>query len=173
MSAVALELRRILLSLGALISEVPLSPASAVRCGLRGCLPCVPPKGERHFIIGRPLNALPAPSLEESKENNLQRYARLEQIRQVFWRRWQREYISELQSRTKWRADTTRLNVGDLVLLHKDNVPPLNWRLGRVSRLFPGPDGISRVADINTMRGSVRRPLFRLCPLPTAGEIQA
>ncbi|XP_049868042.1 uncharacterized protein LOC126368193 [Pectinophora gossypiella] len=126
-----------------------------------------------HFIIGRPLNALPAPSLEESKENNLQRYARLEQIRQVFWRRWQREYISELQSRTKWRADTTRLNVGDLVLLHEDNVPPLNWRLGRVSRLFPGPDGISRVADINTIRGSVRRPLVRLCPLPTAGETQA
>lgn len=125
-----------------------------------------------HFIIGRPLNSLPAPALENHKEHALKRHARLEQIRQHFWNRWQREYVSELQLRTKWKTDKTKINIGDLVLLQEDNVPPLSWRLGRVVRLYPGSDGISRVADIKTSRSCVRRPLVRLCPLPTSDELQ-
>ncbi|XP_030023064.2 uncharacterized protein LOC115442195 [Manduca sexta] len=118
-----------------------------------------------HFLIGRPLNALPDPSLNNYKCNNLQRYLRLQQIQLHFWQRWQREYIGELQQRSKWRKNADTLRVGDLVLLHEDNVPPLCWRMGRVSRLFPGPDGISRVVDILTTRGSFRRPVTRICPL--------
>lgn len=124
-----------------------------------------------HFLVGRPLTALPSPSLEASTESSLRRYARIEKLHQHFWRRWQKEYISELQQRTKWRVNHAKLNVGDLVLLHEDNVPPLSWRLGRVARLFPGPDGIYRVADVNTIRGCVRRPLTRLCPLPSEEEL--
>lgn len=118
-----------------------------------------------HFLIGRPLNALPSTNLEDLPQNRLQRYAQLEQIRQHFWRRWQREYISELQTRTKWKQDKTRLKVGDLVLLCEDSLPPLCWRTGRVAKLFPGPDGIVRVADVQTTTGCYRRPLVRLCPL--------
>lgn len=125
-----------------------------------------------HFLIGRPLTALPSPVLLDYKEINLQRYERLEKIRQHFWNRWQKEYISELQQRTKWKTNTAKLNIGDLVLLQEDYVSPLNWRLGRVARLFPGPDGISRVADINTTRGCVRRPLVRLCPLPVEEDFR-
>ncbi|XP_075990363.1 uncharacterized protein LOC142986014 [Anticarsia gemmatalis] len=128
---------------------------------------------KRHFIIGRPLNALPLPALVEKDNNNRNRYKRLETIRQHFWQRWQKEYLSELQQRTKWRKDNAKLNVGDMVLLAEDNTPPLSWRLGRVLRLFPGPDGAARVAEVKTQRGCVRRPFTRLCPLPTADELQA
>lgn len=121
-----------------------------------------------HFLIGRALNALPGPSLEHERENNLQRYMKLEQIHQHFWQRWQREYVAELQQRLKWRTKTASLQVGDLVLLQEDNVPPLNWRMGRISRLFPGTDGVTRVADVQTTRGCFRRPFTRICPLPTA-----
>lgn len=125
-----------------------------------------------HFLIGRPLTALPSPALTDIKESQLPRYARLEKIRQHFWQRWQREYVTELQQRTKWRTNTTRLSIGDMVLLSEDNIPPLNWRLGRVVQLFPGPDGISRVADVRTTRGIVRRALTRLCPLPSTEELK-
>lgn len=121
-----------------------------------------------HFLIGRALNALPGPSLEHENQNNLQRYMKLEQIHQHFWQRWQREYVAELQQRSKWRTKSASLKVGDLVLLHEDNVPPLSWRMGRVSRLFPGTDGVTRVADVQTTRGCFRRPLNRICPLPTS-----
>lgn len=121
-----------------------------------------------HFLIGRALNALPGPSLEHENQNNLQRYMKLQQIYQHFWQRWQKEYVAELQQRSKWRTNSASLQVGDLVLLQEDNVPPLNWRMGRVSRLFPGTDGVSRVADVETTRGCFRRPLTRICPLPTS-----
>lgn len=119
-----------------------------------------------HFLVGRPLTAVPTPALEDRADTSLARYERLEKVHQHFWNRWQREYIAELQQRRKWKTDTKQnLNIGDLVLIHEDHVPPLCWRLGRVQRLFPGSDGISRVADINTTRGLIRRPLVRLCPL--------
>ncbi|XP_049884462.1 uncharacterized protein LOC126379650 [Pectinophora gossypiella] len=124
-----------------------------------------------HFLIGRPLRALPTPTLEDCNESYLQRYARVEKLRQSFWKRWQGEYIGELQQRCKWRVNKADLKVEDMVLIHEENTPPLCWRLGRVLRLFPGPDGVSRVADVNTTRGTIRRPLTRLCPLPTPEDL--
>ncbi|XP_026330283.1 uncharacterized protein LOC113237817 [Hyposmocoma kahamanoa] len=126
-----------------------------------------------HFLIGRALVAIPSPDVEDCNPNNLQRYARLQQIHQHFWRRWQREYIAELQQRHKWKTNSSNPNVGDLVILQEDDVPPLCWKLGRISRLFYGPsDHIARVADVTTRGGCVRRPLVRLCPLPTSEELE-
>lgn len=125
-----------------------------------------------HFLIGRPLNALPSSALGDCKESQLNRYARVEKIRQHFWQRWQREYISELQQRTKWKTNKDTLHIGDLVLIHDEAAPPLCWRLGRILRLFPGSDGLSRVADVITTRGTYRRPLVRLCPLPSEQDLQ-
>lgn len=149
----------------AILNSRPLCPLSCSPDDLLSLSP-------GHFLIGRPLTSLPSPALQDHNQNTLQRYARVEQLRQHFWQRWQKEYISELQQRTKWRTNAAQLNVGDLVLIQEDHVPPMAWRLGRVRRLFPGPDGISRVADISTTRGCVRRPLIRICPLPSAQDIQ-
>ncbi|XP_063372656.1 uncharacterized protein LOC134660793 [Cydia amplana] len=149
----------------AILNSRPLCPMSTSPDDLLSLSP-------GHFLIGRPLTALPSPALENRQEMSLQRYARIEKIRQHFWNRWQREYISELQERTKWRTNTAKLNLGDLVLLHEDHVPPLCWRLGRVTRLFPGADGVARVADVTTTKGCVRRPLVRLCPLPSPEDLK-
>lgn len=124
-----------------------------------------------HFLLGRSLTALPSPSYEDCKSTQLKRYQRLEQIRQHFWRRWQKEYLAELQQRSKWRTKDTPLNVGDLVLLQEENLPPLCWRMGRISKLFPGPDGVCRVADVQTTQGCYRRPFTRLCPLPATEHL--
>ncbi|CAG9101299.1 unnamed protein product [Plutella xylostella] len=133
---------------------------------------CLLTISEWHFLIGRPLRSLPSPNVEEQNISPLRRYARLEQIRQHFWQRWQREYISELQQRSKWRTNHSSLQIGDLVLIQEDNTSPLNWALGRVSRLYPGADGISRVADLETLKGRIRRPFARLCPLPKGDDDQ-
>lgn len=95
----------------------------------------------------------------------LDRYKVLEQMRQHFWKRWQAEYVTELQQRMKWKSRCKDLKEGDLVIIKEDNIPPLQWRLGRVSKLYPGDDGVPRVADVNTARGTIRRALNRLCLL--------
>ncbi|XP_028042548.1 uncharacterized protein LOC114252241 [Bombyx mandarina] len=159
------EISTLFAQVEAILNSRPLCPLSCSPDDLLSLSP-------GHFLIGRPLTALPSPALQDHNQNTLQRYARVEQLRQHFWQRWQKEYISELQQRTKWRTNAVQLDVGDLVLLQEDHVPPMAWRLGRVLRLFPGPDGISRVADISTTRGCVRRPLIRICPLPSAQDLQ-
>ncbi|XP_063893017.1 uncharacterized protein LOC126056575 [Helicoverpa armigera] len=158
------ELSTLFAQVESILNSRPLYPMSSTPDDLL----CLTPG---HFLIGRALTAIPSPSLEDHNIDNLRRYQRIQHLHQHFWRRWQREYIAELQQRCKWKVDNTSLNIGDLVLLKEDNSPPLCWRLGRVTRLFPGSDGISRVADVKTQRGVVRRPLVRLCPLPSADKL--
>ncbi|CAK1585165.1 unnamed protein product [Parnassius mnemosyne] len=126
-----------------------------------------------HFLIGRPLSSLPSPCLQSANANSLDRFQRIEQFKQHFWRRWSHEYIAELQLRTKWRTKSKEsLQIDDLVLLKEENAPPLYWRLGRVRKLFPGSDGLTRVADIDTARGIVRRALNRIVLLPKPDELE-
>lgn len=74
--------------------------------------------------------------------------------------------MSELQERSKWRVKQGELLEGDMVILKEANLPPLKWKMGRIHRLYPGPDGVSRVVDVFTSKGIVRRAITNLSPLP-------
>lgn len=157
------ELQTLFAQVEAILNSRPLCPMTS---NPNDFLPLSP----GHFLIGRALTSFPSPQIEEVDPNKLKRFQRLEQIRQHFWRRWQNEYINELQRRQKWLKDTPQLKVDDLVLIKEENLPPLCWRLGRVTKLFPGPDGVIRVADVRTSTNCLRRALVRLCPLPGPEE---
>lgn len=156
-----------------LFAQVEAILNSRPSCPLSSCPNDLLSLSPGHFIIGMPLTALSVPAPENCSGGLQKRYERLEMIRQNFWQRWQKEYLSELQQRTKWRSNSATLNIGDMVLLAEDNAPPMSWRLGRILKLYPGADGISRVADIDTIRGCVRRPFTRLCKLPTAEDLKS
>jgi hypothetical protein len=57
-----------------------------------------------------------------------------------------------------------------LVVLVEDNLPPLQWRLGRVVEVHPGTDNIVRVVSIKTISGVVKRAIKKVCVLPTEVE---
>ncbi|XP_073941239.1 uncharacterized protein [Choristoneura fumiferana] len=153
------ELASLFAQIEAILNSRPLCPLSPSPNDFQPLTPA-------HFLIGRPLTSLPSPSFGDSNSSRLNRFQRLEELRNHFWRRWSNEFIAELQQRRKWRVKCRDLRIDDLVLI-KDETPPLYWRLGRVSKLFPGSDGIPRVADVKTARGTIRRALNRLCLLPT------
>lgn len=152
------ELATLFSQVEAILNSRPISPLSSSPNDYAALTP-------GHFIIGRPLTSLPAPSLLDINTKRLDRYQLLEQVRQHFWNRWQREYVTELQHKLKWKSRNRDLRLGDLVILKEDNIHPLHWRLGRVCKLYPGTDGVPRVADINTAKGVVRRALNRICLL--------
>ncbi|KAB0802715.1 hypothetical protein PPYR_04901 [Photinus pyralis] len=78
-----------------------------------------------------------------------------------------KEYLSELQTRVKWKENCTNLiGIDSLVLLKEDHVSPLNWPLGRVVKLYPGQDGVTRVVEIKVRGGVVKRAINRVCVLP-------
>ena len=51
---------------------------------------------------------------------------------------------------------------GDIVHIHQDKSPRLQWRLGKVKKLFPGRDGIIRSAEVVTLDPSNREKLYPL-----------
>lgn len=153
------EFGTLLCQVEAILNSRPLSPLSADPHD-----PC--PLTPAHFIIGRPLTSILEPDLAMIKESRLSRYQKIENGRQHFWTRWYKEYVSDLQGRVKWKTESGRLTEGTLVVIKDDKLPPLNWKMGRVVKTFPGGDGIARVAEVRTPTGIIKRDFSKLCPLP-------
>lgn len=120
-----------------------------------------------HFLTQIPLESLPASDVSDENPNRLTRYKLLDQIIQTFWKRWNLEYLHDLQMREKWNTSSSPLSPGQVVLIKQDNVPPLHWSLARVIETYPGKDGVARVALVKTQKGELKRPVNKLCPLPS------
>ncbi|XP_036148390.1 uncharacterized protein LOC118647475 [Monomorium pharaonis] len=119
-----------------------------------------------HYLIGRPIISLPEGELLSVAANRLSTWQHITKVRQNFWSRWQLEYLNELQKRSKWSKGSSNIKIGTIVLIKERNLPSTQWILGRISKIYPGDDGIVRVADVKTAHGLVRRATKYLCPLP-------
>jgi Family of unknown function (DUF5641) len=76
-----------------------------------------------------------------------------------------------MQRRSKWRSGKVKLpEVGELVIIRDDGLPYQRSKMGRILNLIAGQDGVTRVADVQTSSGVVRRAMCRLCPLPVEME---
>lgn len=155
------EMYTVLVQIESILNSRPLTPISTNPTDLS----CLTPF---HFLIGRTQTALPYPRITECNTLRLPRHERVEQLRQHYWSRFYKEYISELQKRTKWKSSSGTLEENTLVVVKDDALPPLQWLLGRIIKLHPGDDGIARVADIKTKNGIIRRAFNRICPLTMA-----
>lgn len=155
------EYYTLLTQIEAVLNSRPLSPLSMDPNDLNPLTPS-------HFLIGRSITSPPEPSLINESSNRLSKFQHIQKIKQDFWKRWSKEYISELQVRTKWKTNNqSAIRVGVLVLVKDDNLPPLKWKLGRITEVHPGTDGIIRVVSLKTNRGTiVKRAVSRVCVLP-------
>ncbi|KAI5643873.1 hypothetical protein NE865_04049 [Phthorimaea operculella] len=70
--------------------------------------------------------------------------------------------------KVKWATTSGDLQLGTLVLVRDRNQPPLLWLLGRIIKIYPGPDNVNRVADIRTKKRIMQRSFNNICPLPTS-----
>lgn len=143
----------------AILNSRPLTVASADPNDLR-------PLTAGDFLIGRPLVSPPEENLELEQVPIGRRWRLVDAMVQRIWKRWHLEYLQTLQRREKWLEKTELIELGTLVLIHEPNAPPLTWKLGKITEVFPGKDGQNRVAEVKTQFGSLRRPLAKLYPLP-------
>ncbi|UYV63366.1 hypothetical protein LAZ67_2003863 [Cordylochernes scorpioides] len=116
---------------------------------------------EGHFLIGMPLTAVPS-LVRESGSSLKGRWQLVEQIKTDFWKRWSCEYFSRLQNRPKWLKPVDNIKIGTLVLLKEDNLPPFNWRMGRINQVYPGEDGLVRVVSVKMADGDLRRSVAKI-----------
>ncbi|UYV72585.1 hypothetical protein LAZ67_9003861 [Cordylochernes scorpioides] len=114
-----------------------------------------------HFLIGRPLTASPESNDDDDVPiNYLDRWSLNQKIKNVFWKRWNREHFNNLQQRLKWQKSSPNIKEGDLFLL-KDTISPpaMYWSLGRITKVFPGADGKVRVVEVTwSVSGQIQEP---------------
>ncbi|CAH2100530.1 unnamed protein product [Euphydryas editha] len=140
------EFSTLLTRIEAVLNSRPLCPLSSDPSDFQ-------PLTAGHFIIGRPLTALPEPSFDDRPLSALKRFQLIQALSQRFWTLWTRSYLHTLQTRSKWLSPSSPPQVGELVLVKEDNLPPLQWKLGRITRTIPGKDGVIRVVDLDTAHG--------------------
>ena len=153
------ELNTIFIQIEAILNSRPLTAMSQDPNDLSVLTP-------GHFLVGREITGIPEPCLTHLKLSHLGRWQRLQQMKQHFWKRWNMEYISQLQQRKKWQKGSTAVSIGQLALIKDENQPPLKWRLGRIAAVHPGSDGIVRAVTLRTISGNFTRAVTRICILP-------
>ncbi|XP_071056302.1 uncharacterized protein [Onthophagus taurus] len=120
-----------------------------------------------HFIIGGSLTVVPEPSLVDEKISRLSRWQLLQRMLEDFWNHWQRFYLQSIQNATKWHVPHNLPQIGQLVLIKDERLPPGKWTLARIEKIHYGPDGHARVATLKTPSTTLTRPFVRLCVLPS------
>ncbi|XP_062538332.1 uncharacterized protein LOC134206617 [Armigeres subalbatus] len=152
---------------GTLLSQVesclnsrPLTPLSDDPDDLEPLTPA-------HFLVGSSLQAIPEVELLSIPSNRLNNYQFIQQKLQQFWVRWRQEYLCQLQARTKrWKPAIT-VQKGQLVVIRDENLPPIRWKMGRIVAVHPGDDNVVRVVTLKTAAGELKRPVEKICVLPT------
>ena len=112
-----------------------------------------------HFLLGKSAKDLPTARQPDDKviSDKL-----LEGSKRSFWKAWYRDYLVTLQIRKRWLQSGPNFQLGDLVLVPEDNMPPLRWKMDRVEQLDSGNDDINRVAKLRTSSGHIIRRIVKL-----------
>ena len=153
------ELHTIVQQVAAILNSRPLTPLSNDPNDYAALTP-------GHFLVGRPLTAVPEPDLQEIPENRLAVWQRSQEFVQRLWRKWKTHYLSDLHNRTKWTRKRDNIKIGTMVLVKEDNLPPQRWKLGRVTEIYAGSDGNVRVVNVRTKDGIFKRGISKICVLP-------
>ncbi|XP_066261208.1 uncharacterized protein [Euwallacea similis] len=159
------EMYTLLVKIEACLNSRPLMPISN---DINDYAPLTP----AHFLIGDSLASLPQPDYQNAVISRLSHYERLQQLQQHFWNSWSRDYLTNLQTRCKWKNTVDKtIDIGALVLLVEHNTAPLRWILARVVELHEGKDHVIRVVSVRLPSGTIsRRSLSKICPLPMNNE---
>lgn len=119
-----------------------------------------------HFFNFQAINTLPRPDLGHIKIDRLNQYQYLYRLYTEFWKGWSKEYLTQLQPRTKWNKRETNVRIGQIVVISDDNVPPSRWPVGKIVNVFPAKDGLIRTVEVLCRGNVLKRPIHRLGLLP-------
>ena len=122
------------------------------------------PLTPNHLVLGRATAYIPPHPFQEAKTYR-KRFEYVQSLVQLFWSRFQSEYLQTLMRRTKWKRKERPLKIGDVVLMVEENVNRGKWNLARVIEVFPGNDGVIRNVKLKMKTGEYKRSVQKCCPI--------
>ena len=114
-----------------------------------------------YFLLGRPYSPF-APLTSTSRTFSKKEFSYSQTLLDHFWKRLQKEYTSDLISRSKWRTESEQLKEGDLVWLLHEFTPRGIWPMARIAKCHNGLDGRARSFKIKTSTGVLNRSAVKL-----------
>ena len=93
------------------------------------------------------------------------RWRQMQYLADLFWKRWLREYLPDLQQRQRWQQPGRNVQNGDVVLIADETAPRCSWLMGRVLETYPDNQGFVRSVKVKTATSTLIRPITKLCLL--------
>ena len=123
-----------------------------------------------HFLLGQRSNKTSVINNKEVDVTLQQKWKAVQAATNMFWSRWNRQYLPMFTERKKWSSLNVNLKKGDIVLLCDKNLKRSHWPLERVVETLPGPDNVVRVVKIQTKDSSYVRSLATLALLKCSND---
>ena len=99
------------------------------------------------LLLGRSTSRVPSGPFRETRNPN-HRFEFVQQIVDAFWRKWIRDFFLSLIVQHKWYTKKRKVRVGNVVLIQDSNQVRGNWKLRKVSKVYPGDDARVRKVDV-------------------------
>ena len=124
------------------------------------------PLTPNHLIMMKAkVSGLVNPDLESHRADlyAVKRWKRVQYLADLFWTRWKREILQNLQKRSKWNEIRRNAAVDDIVLLVDENAHRSFWKMGRIVAVKVSDDGLVRSVTVKLANGSeLDRPVQKL-----------
>lgn len=122
------------------------------------------------LLIGRLDPSLPQVMYHDSELIGRRHWRTCQVLSDRFWSQFLRHYLPTLQTRYKWQKDTSPIKVNTVEMIVDPQLPRACWPVGEVSKVFPGPDGLIRSAEVKVKDRTYMRPVSRLIRLPAVPD---
>ncbi|XP_045483957.1 uncharacterized protein LOC123689135 [Pieris rapae] len=122
-----------------------------------------------YILIGRSSGAARILHFPDAKLVGRKDLKSVQRLSDHFRKRSLREYLPKLLPRkTNKLQKGEQLQPGDVVFIVKRTLLRCTWPRGIIETTYPGPDGITRIVDVATKGGVLRRPSSRILILVPA-----
>jgi hypothetical protein len=135
--------------------------------GIRGDVEDLVTLKPNDFLTSCLGNSYFPPDYPEEKQLDLrERWRYVHMLKGHFCKRFSEEIVPILRPRQKWTNQKENVSVGDVCLEVDENSPRIEWRMVRVTKVFPSSDGFVRKVEIRSSGDRLYdRPISRLIPI--------
>ena len=91
----------------------------------------------------------------------------MQSLQDEWWRHWISEVLPTLVPCKKWKQPKSNLKVGDIVMVSYSNNYTDDYRIAKISKVFPDKKGLVRTVEITYRRRNRKEPAasFKVKPL--------
>lgn len=116
-----------------------------------------------HLLLLKTQPSIPPGTFQKDDLYARRRWRQVQYMADLFWKRWIREYLPNLQKRQKWIHANRNFVPGDIVLIVDESAPRNSWIIGKIVEEIKDNRGLVRQVRIKTKTNELDRPVTKVC----------